>query len=144
MSPAIEFPESAIMAILNDQGDHYPPGKPPGLTSRGYSLGEDNRPGFEFTWDQATAYDRFFPSSDGERLVRETVYEPNGVEHLSARLAVSDYIDLLENGLYCVGGQYYLDFESDDVTPIVRESNGKQELLVTIKAPITVKYSLLW
>ena len=144
MSPAIEIPESAIMTILNDQGDHYPPGKPPGLTSRGYTLGEDNRPVFEFTWAQATAYDRFFPSSDGERLVRETVYEPAAVEDLYSRLAVAEYIDLLENGLYSIGGQYYIEFASDHAMPTVRESNGKQELVVALTAPITVKYSLLW
>ncbi|UFH54619.1 family 16 glycoside hydrolase [Spirosoma sp. KNUC1025] len=113
-----------------------------GYRPKGYVLDDNDRPTFRYQSYGASVDDKIRVLNEGKGIQREvTVANPAG--DLYARLISGTSISALENGMYLVDGQEYVRI--DDVSgakPAIRESNGRQELIVPVKGKIT--YSILF
>ena len=144
LAVAIDLPDGSIAAILPNAEAPYPNDSPGELKPLGYALDKHGNPRFEYKVEDAKISDLYQVSKDLEKLERTIVIEPNGVENLYTRIAVTDYIELLDNGLYNIGGEFYLELLTPDPTPIIRKVDGNDEMLFPISEASTIKYSLLW
>ncbi|WP_420150941.1 family 16 glycoside hydrolase [Spirosoma sp.] len=109
---------------------------------KGYVLDESDRPTFRYQSYGASVDDKIRVLAEGKGIQRE-VTVTNPASDLYARLISGTSISALENGMYLVDGQAYLRI--DDVAgakPTIRDSNGRQELIVPVKGKLT--YSILF
>ena len=109
---------------------------------KGYVLDENDRPSFRYQSYGASIDDKIRVLAEGKGIQREvTITNPSS--DLYARLISGTNISALENGMYLVDGQEYVRI--DDVAgakPTIRESNGRQELIVPVKGKVV--YSILF
>ncbi|GAB3994388.1 hypothetical protein GCM10028807_32050 [Spirosoma daeguense] len=109
---------------------------------KGYVLDENDRPTFKYQSFGASIDDKIRVINEGKGIQREiTIANPPA--DFYARLVSGSTISALENGLYLVDGQAYVRI--DDVAgakPTIRESNGRQELIVPVKGKVA--YSILF
>jgi hypothetical protein len=113
-----------------------------GFRPKGYSLDEQDRPTFRYVVGGAAVSDQVRTLPDGHGLQRElTVSQPSS--NLYARLADAEHIESLPNSTYLIDGKTYLIQVTDSANqPFVRNSNGRQELLVSLTGKLT--YSILF
>ena len=141
---AVELPDGSIAAILSTSEAQYPTVSPPEFKPLGYILDNQGHPTFQYKLKEAKIFDSYSISNDNEKLERTISIEPDGVENLFARIATADYIELLQNGLYSIGGQFYIELLTTDPVPSIRKIDGKMELIFPVTTSSTIKYSLLW
>ncbi|KAB7732406.1 DUF1080 domain-containing protein [Rudanella paleaurantiibacter] len=109
---------------------------------KGYMLDDQDRPTFRYTSFGATVQDQLRVLDNSHGLRRELTVQ-NAATPLYARLVTGTAIRPLENGLYMVDGQVYVRIDNaEGAVPVVRSSNGKQELIVPVKSKLT--YSILF
>ncbi|MCA9218150.1 MAG: c-type cytochrome [Planctomycetales bacterium] len=143
--------KAVSFATLSSANDPWPEqgGRELGYRFRGYRLGEDRNPTFFYSVHNASISDS--PSvretATSVFLVRQiavSVLAPND-QQLYYRAATSDSIDKLDDNWYQVGEELKISIRSSSsVKPILRESNGRNELLVPIRSEneiITQEYS---
>lgn len=114
-----------------------------GYRPKGYVLDEQDRPAFRYLVYGAAVTDVIKVLEDGHGLRRELTVE-NPAEGLYAKLAEGSVIEAQPGGLYIVDGRsYYLQLEdAKGLKPVVRESGGRQELIVPVKGKLA--YSILF
>ncbi|WP_020601002.1 family 16 glycoside hydrolase [Spirosoma panaciterrae] len=113
-----------------------------GFRPKGYVLDESDRPTFRYQSYGATVEDKIRVLSDGHGVQRE-VSVTNPASDLYARIISGASISALENGLYLVDDQAYVRIDNAaGAKPTIRESNGRQELIVPVKGKVT--YSILF
>lgn len=113
-----------------------------GFRPKGYVLDESDRPTFRYQSYGATVEDKIRVLSDGHGVQRE-VSVTNPASDLYARIISGASISALENGLYLVDDQAYVRIDNaTGAKPTIRESNGRQELIVPVKGKVT--YSILF
>jgi hypothetical protein len=109
---------------------------------KGYVLDESDRPTFRYQSYGASVDDKIRVLANGQGVQREVTIA-NPANDLYARLISGTSISALENGMYLVDGQEYVRI--DDVAgakPVIRDANGRQELIVPVKGKVT--YSILF
>ncbi len=125
----------------------YPPGVPlremepnteMDLTFKGYRIGSDERPVFLYEWNTMLFEDHVIPIQN-ERLRRTITLKESGNDKTWFKLGEAAKIIQMENGLFNMDGQYYI--EADQPTTIKRVENVDQ-LLVQISDNIS--YEILW
>jgi hypothetical protein len=141
---AVELSDGSIAAILSTSEAQYPTEPPPELRPLGYILDSQGHPTFQYKLEEAKIFDSYEISNDNERLERTISIEPDGVDDLYTRIATADYIELLQNGIYSIGGQFYLELLTSDPVPIIRKIDSEMELIFPVTVSSTIKYSLLW
>ncbi len=120
--------------IADTTGSSYRP--------KGYVLDESDRPTFRYQSYGASIDDKIRVLPDGKGIQRELTIT-NPASDMYARLISGTTISAIENGLYLVDGQEYVQL--DDIAgakPTIRDSNGRQELLVPVKGKLI--YSILF
>lgn len=113
-----------------------------GYRPKGYVLDESDRPTFRYQSYGASVDDKIRVLPEGKGIQREVTIA-NPASDLYARLISGTNISALENGMYLVDGQEYVRI--DDVAgakPTIRDSNGRQELVVPVKGKVI--YSILF
>jgi hypothetical protein len=114
-----------------------------GYRPKGYALDKSGRPGFRYIIYGTAVEDVTKVTEDGHGVRREiTVKDP--VANLYVRLAEANKIEALPNGLYLVDDKsYYIKMEdAGAVSPLIREMNGRKELIIPIQTKLT--YSILF
>ena len=113
-----------------------------GYRPKGYVLDENDRPTFRYQSYGASVDDKIRVLPEGKGIQREvTVTSP--ANDIYARLASGNTISTVENGMYLIDGQEYIRLdEVSGAKPTIRESNGRQELIVPVKGKVT--YSILF
>jgi hypothetical protein len=149
--PALTLSGKPVLALLERSANDWPDEPDALWSSQGYRLEPDGQPVFLFTLASLTATDRIAPAADGRGLTR-TLNLSGRVPDWDAwvLLAEADAITPQPDGHgFIIGDRaYYLDLPADSaVQPIVRERNGRQQLVVpvgraTVAAPIV--YSVVW
>ncbi len=113
-----------------------------GYRPKGYILDTEDRPTFRYQSYGSSIDDKIRVLEAGKGIQREiTVTSP--ASDLYARLASGTSISLVDNGMYLVDDQQYVRI--DDVAgakPTIRDSNGRQELIVPVKGKVV--YSILF
>ncbi len=140
---AVESTDGAIAAVLPGNSSQYPKVSSDWLKLKGYDINEKDEPVFRYQVDEAVVLDHYEPSEDGQELVR-TIQAEKSAENLFTRIAADEYISEVGNGYYSIGGTYYLRLLTPEVEPVIRQSQGATEMLVSLSSNQAVKYSILW
>lgn len=114
-----------------------------GYRSKGYKLDKDDRPAFRYQIFGSNVTDAITVLGNGQGMKRElSVQGP--VQGLYARIARANNITLMPGGLYIIDDKlYYLRIDdAGGAQPIIRSSNGQQELLIPVKEKIS--YTILY
>ncbi|PSL44845.1 PA14 domain-containing protein [Chitinophaga niastensis] len=105
-----------------------------GYRPGGYALDASGKPTFRYTVYGAKVSDSLsvLPENQG---VHRTVTVQQPAEHLYLRIAVGDSIEQVSPGLYVIGDKsYYVKMDDATATPIIRNQNGRAELIVPVQA----------
>ncbi|MBB6109072.1 PA14 domain-containing protein [Mucilaginibacter lappiensis] len=132
--PAIEKLHDANAAWgLDTAGTGYKP--------KGYVLNADDVPAFKYLIYGIPVNDASTLMDKGQGIHREITLA-NGVDGLFYHLA-SGNIETLGNGLYAIDDKsYYIRIDdAGGAKPLVRDANGKQELIIPIQKKLT--YSII-
>ena len=112
-------------------------------TPRGYKLDKNDLPTFLYTIYGTQVEDALKPLDGGEGFRREIMLT-NAGSNLYTRLAVGRSIEPVGDGLYVLDDKaYYVRIDdAGGAKPIVRESNGRKELILPVQSKIS--YSILF
>ena len=113
-----------------------------GFRPKGYQLDDNDRPTFRYMTGASMVTDQIRVLPEGHGLQRElTVAQPG--TGLYARIIEGTTIEAMPNNTYLVDGKAYMIQLADaGSTPIIRTSNGRQELIVPVSGKLT--YSILF
>ena len=136
----LKLADGPALAVLDDVATTPWPDKSArelGQRFRGYWLDDQRRPTFLYSVGGANIEDAPEPVSDQQfaplrRTLRISAEAP--VEHLWFRAVVAGNIEPQDDGWFAIDGDWKLRVESA-AKPIVRQSGGKQELLVPVEMP---------
>ena len=114
-----------------------------GFRPRGYILDDKDRPKFQYSIYGTTVTDAS-KVLEGRQGIQRTISLTQEKEELYFKIVNANQIEEKSNGLYLVNNQsYYIKIDDNGGSkPIVREQNGKKELLVPIKTKFI--YSILF
>lgn len=145
---AIEGSDGPLAAILENANDPYPDKAQTGLLLDRYELDDNGAPAFFYKLHNAMVSDRYEVDATTQTLSRNVSILSNPDQSaIYFRLAKGDYIQQLKNGLYTIGGQYYIKIVAADAEPIIREQSGSMELIFVPEKNSnlgSIKFSLLW
>jgi len=134
-------------AYLKNRRAAWPDSIPTNSTYKqlGYELDTQGNPTFSIEIDGAVITNQLLPSIGSRSLNR--VITTNSEEEIWHKLGEGDIIESLSDGRYImVDKAYFIQLESSELyKPLIRESNGKAELLVKIPAGTQeFAYTLIW
>lgn len=112
--------------------------------SEGYELDKVGIPIFIRKIESKIIKDKMVPSSDERKLNRTVLASGEG--EIWHKVASGEAIEKLPDGSYIVNDEsYFVDFSDDSLSPIIRVSDGEEELLVKIPAgEQKIEYSIIW
>ncbi|WP_339709709.1 family 16 glycoside hydrolase [uncultured Kriegella sp.] len=111
----------------------------------GYEFDAQGVPTFSHEINGTVITDRFVPVKTNRGLKRTTTI--SGEEEIWHKIADGSKIEALPDDTYIISDEnYFVDFSgNDNLEPIIRHVNGKDELLVKIDAgEDTINYSIIW
>jgi hypothetical protein len=109
------------------------------LSYKGLKLDDSGTPTLHYQFNKTEITQKLIPTRNG--LVN-TINATALVGDLTVRLAVADAIVEIEKGIYSIDNQQYYIYIPIEFMPVVRTSNGKQELIAPLKEIIT--YTIAW
>jgi mono/diheme cytochrome c family protein len=131
-----KMPSGPAFAVLPEASAPWPEatGKKGGYDMRGYRLDDKRRPAFLYSFQNIQIEDYPVARSgelDAELLRTLTFQSDKAVENLWFRAAVGSSITE-KNGSYVVDAKMSLQFALSGGKPVIRQSNGRTELLVPV------------
>lgn len=105
-----------------------------GFRPTGYSLDESGKPTFRYNIYGTAVTDDIsvLPENQG---IHRTVTVQQPASDLYLRIAVGDSIEQVSPGLYVIGDKsYYVKMDDAKANPIIRNQNGRTELIVPVQA----------
>lgn len=134
-------------AILEDESSKWPETNSERSHSKslGYSMENDGMPLFSYQMGENTISDLIVPSNVQRTIKRSISFKGN--EAIWHKVAKGESVQQLTDGTFIVNDEsYYIDFSnSGGLEPLIRQSHGKDELLVKIPAGEQhVEYSIIW
>jgi cytochrome c553 len=146
----LNLPKGPAFAILAKPGDDWPtaPAKSLGIHFSGYRLSADDRPTFLYAIGGVKVEDFAAPLVKGkDATLRRTIEltEGQGGAGLYYRAAIGNKIESGGNDVYVIDGAVRMTVQGSG-TPLVRQLNGRKELLVPVvftngKARIVQEYA---
>ncbi len=133
----------SIIATLNEPTAIWPD-TVAAITYKAIKLDELGAPTLHYLFDKTEITQKLIPTRNG--LVN-TITAAALVSDLAVRLAVADAIIEIEKGIYSIESiigqhqQYYI-YIPVEFSPVIRTSNGKQELIAPLKEMIA--YTIAW
>ncbi|CAM3599018.1 family 16 glycoside hydrolase [Zobellia roscoffensis] len=112
--------------------------------SEGYELDKNGIPLFIRNLESKIIKDKMEPSLNERKLNRTISFSGEG--EIWHKVASGEAIEKLPDGSYIVNNEsYFVVFSDDSLAPIIRKSNGTDELLVKIPTgEQKVEYSIIW
>jgi hypothetical protein len=110
-----------------------------------YDLDKRGLPTFSYQIGAATIADKIIPSDTQRSLVRNL--KVVGKSNFMFKVASGDGIEQLPDGSFAIDHKnYYLTFDKSGPKPMLRSTDGKQEIVVPVQGgtPSTIQYTLLW
>ena len=87
--------------------------------------------------------DKIYPDDNNRSITHEVILKELGTKTgLTYKLAEGDNIIAMSNGSFSVDQQYYVTV-SGSVKPVIRDINGKKELIIPFDGT-SIKYTLIW
>lgn len=113
-----------------------------GFKTKGYTLDTQDRPTFTYNIYGAKVTDAIKAIAGGQGLSREIALD-KPVENVYALIANAADIQEISKGLYVLDGQsFYLKFDDAKDKPVIRDANGRKELVVLVRSKLN--YSILF
>jgi hypothetical protein len=113
-----------------------------GFKSKGYTLDPNGLPSFHYQINGMNVTDVIRVSNSAQGLTREIMIQ-NPSNDVYAKIAEDKSIQEISKGRFVIGDKrYYLQINSSDSKPLLRESNGYTELLVPVSSKIS--YSIIY
>ena len=145
LNAPIEATAGIPLARLSEAEANWPVEIPSNYQSTGYQLDDRMSPVFKFTYEGLSWEDSFQPLPDQKGLRRTVKLSTGGdTEGLTFRLAEAPLIDLMPNGLYRVGGEYYVDTQDMGEQVRLTQMGGKDALIIKAAATETLTYDIIW
>ncbi len=129
---------------LETQNSAFPEtGEAPNFVSKGYSIDKNSgMPIFKNVYNGVAIENKITTDNTNTYLVQEVTFSKTGLTNWYLKLA-SGTIEKAADGSYVIGGkQYYIHMLSGQI-PIIREVDGKTELVLQIDGS-PVKYEIIW
>ncbi len=109
---------------------------------KGYVLDANDQPVFQYEVYGTQVKDAVHAREDGQGIYRRLEVE-NPAGDLYARLATGKSIKAVADGLYLIDDKaYYVQLEDASVKPVIRNSEGGQELIAPLQTQLS--YSILF
>ena len=145
LNAPIEATAGIPLARISEAKANWPTDIPSSFQATGYHLDERMSPVFEFSYDGLSWEDSFQPLADQKGL-RRTVKLSNesDTEGLSFRIAEASLIDRMPNGLYRIGGKYYIDTQAMEEQVRLSQIGGKEALVIEATAERPLSYDIIW
>ncbi len=115
-----------------------------GIKQLGYELDASRMPSFSYQIGKSTITNSFTIPS-GSRQLNKSIKVSKG-KNLWHKIADGESIKALPNNVYAINNEsYYIDFSGNSLQPIIRNSNGKDELILEVpKGESNFNYSIIW
>jgi len=135
-------PVLAISKLANAQDKWVADTAGTGFRTRGYVLDKQERPAFKYNIYGTTVTDAVKVMENGQGLTREITID-NASKDLYFLLATASNIEEVSKGLYLVDDKsYYIQLADGTAKPIIRDVNGKKEMVVAIGSKLN--YTILF
>ncbi|RAJ07578.1 3-keto-disaccharide hydrolase [Arenibacter echinorum] len=144
---SVSFHGDPDFMILENKDIVWPDSIPSNVNYKqlGYEIEDNGLPVFLVQVEGTSISNTFKPSKNGRGLTRTIAIEGNG--DIWHKIAEGESIHKLEDGTFIINDEsYFIDFsKKNNLTPLVRHSNGKDELLLKIPAGSkNIKYNIIW
>ena len=115
-----------------------------GVKQLGYELNAEKMPTFLYVTEGASISNSFTVSNENRHLTKNITIDSK--QNLWHKLAHGQSIKALSNNIFIVNNEsYYIDFSNNNLKPVIRNIDGKDELLVKVpKGKHTINYSIIW
>ncbi|PWS26899.1 DUF1080 domain-containing protein [Pedobacter yonginense] len=135
-------PVLAIARLASDKDKWIPDTAGTGFRTKGYVLDNQERPEFKYIIYGTNVTDAVKVMDNGQGLSREiSVDKPS--KDLYFLLATASNVEEVSKGLYLIDDKsYYLQFPEGASKPIIRDVDGKKEIIVAIGTKLT--YAILF
>lgn len=110
----------------------------------GYEFNKAGMPSFSYKIGETTVTNRF-SIPEGNRQLNKSITISNG-KNLWHKVADGANIKALPKNTYIINNEsYYIDFSGNDLKPVIRTNDGKEELLVKLpNGNSSINYSIIW
>ena len=132
---------SIPIASLSSSTTGWPSFRSDKYKNKGYSITDSGHPAFKFDFDKMKITDSFSPSPAGN-LNRSVKINGTGKNHYY-KIASGEQIIKMDNELYSIAGEYYINAE-DDSNWSLRDGKGGQELIVPVQDGSNINYEIIW
>jgi len=142
ITPFTKKPVPAITKLAASQAAWLADTTGTGFRTKGYVMDKEDRPEFKYHIYGALVTDAIKALENGQGLSR-VISIDRPVDN--AYLLLADAVDIVElsKGFYLVDDQsFYLKFENSKDKPVIREVNGRKELVVLLRDQLN--YSILF
>lgn len=113
-----------------------------GFKPKGYVLDDQDRPVFTYNIFGTKVTDAIKPMDNGQGLTRAITLE-KPTDNIYALVGTASDVQEVSKGLYLLDGQsYYVKFDDAKDKPVIRDANGKKELVVLVRGKLN--YSILF
>jgi mono/diheme cytochrome c family protein len=146
----LKLPDGAPLAKLDSPESPWPtpPAREQGYRFQGYRLDPKDRPTFLYSYSSVEVED--FPEAvdtEDEPILRRTfLIKPDDTENLWLRAAAADSIER-DAEWFVIDNDWRTRIIAETAEPIIRESNGRRELLLLVNAAngaVTIVQEYLW
>lgn len=112
-----------------------------GFKTKGYVMDTEDRPTFTYNVYGAKVNDAIRVAETGQGLNREiTIDKPS--DNMYVLLAEAETVEEIAKGTYLIDGQSYLKFEDTKDKPVIRDANGRKQLVILLRGKLN--YSILF
>ncbi|HKG07615.1 MAG TPA: DUF1080 domain-containing protein [Pedobacter sp.] len=135
-------PVPALAKLANAQSAWLADTTGTGFKTKGYTLDGQDRPTFNYNMYGTKVSDAIKVIDGGQGLWREITLD-KAVDNVYALVANAADIQEVSKGLYVLDGQsFYLKFDDVKDKPVIRDVNGRKELVVLVRTKLN--YSILF
>ncbi len=135
--------DAPSIAVLVNSDTAWPDSIPfEAVKVKGYTLDADRAPSFQYTVNGVNVSDKI-TSPNATTLFRQITIE-NPSPNLKVRVLKADKIASAGKGRYIVNDKSYFIKLDEKVKPLIRQSDGGQELIIPVEKASTVSYSIIW
>lgn len=144
---SVSFHGDPDFMILEKEDMVWPDSIPSNVNFKqlGYDIEDNGLPVFLLQVKETVIRNSFKPSENGRGLTRTISIKGN--EDIWHKIAEGESIKKLQDGTFIINDEsYFIDFSGNgNLVPLVRNSNGMDELLLKIPAGSqNIKYTIIW
>jgi hypothetical protein len=113
----------------------------------GYYNDDNGKPRFKYEYENLKITDRIYPD-DNDRILSREITTEGASDKKNVYCLLSESIDIQaqKDGSFLIGKEYFIKIKGE-TKPVIRESNGKKQLIIPINLSTgtsKINYSLIW